>query len=314
MSTPPSASIATGSTDLTQGLVGAAIAVTAWSTGSVLAKGVDMPALSLGVYRFTIFSAMMVVFMRARGTPFRLQMLRDSAWGGLALGADIALFFSAVKLTTVVNATLIGALQPILVGIIAAMFFGETIRRSDAAWSLLAIAGVFAVMLASSESPEWSLKGDLLSVAAMVCWGGYFIASKDSKKRMTPTEFTAGTSVWCAIILLPLTLAFGQDLSWPTATNWLGLAAMIIISGIVGHVLMNWSLVRIPLWVGSTFTLLIPVAAALLAWVFLDEPLTPAQAIPVIVVILALAAIVRGQSAAPKADEPTDSEVLANDE
>lgn len=314
MSTAPSATIATGSSDLSQGLIGAAIAVTAWSTGSVLAKGIDMPALSLGVYRFTIFSVLIVVFMRARGATFRLQMLRDSAWGGIALGADIALFFSAVKLTTVVNATLIGSLQPILVGAIAAVFFGETIRRSDALWSLLAIAGVFAVTLASSSSPEWSLKGDLLSVGAMFCWGGYFIASKDSKKRMTPTEFTAGTSIWSAIILLPLALLFGQDLSLPSTKSWIGLVAMIVVSGIVGHVLMNWSLVRIPLWVGSTFTLLIPVAAALLAWAFLDEPLTPAQVVPVVLVIVALAAIVRGQAGANKPDGLKDSEVAVSDE
>ena len=50
------------------------------------------------------------------------------------------------------------------------------------------------------------------------------------------------------------------------------LLVMVALAGVVGHALMNWSLVRIPLWVGSTFTLLIPVVSAMLAWVFLDEP------------------------------------------
>ena len=71
---------------------------------------------------------------------------------------------------------------------------------------------------------------------------------------------------------------------------------MIAVSGIIGHSLMNWSLVRIPLWVGSTFTLLIPVFSALLAWIFFDEELLAIQAVAMAVVLGSLAVIVRGQS------------------
>jgi drug/metabolite transporter (DMT)-like permease len=130
----------------------------------------------------------------------------------------------------------------------------------------------------------------------MFSWGGYFIASKQSKKDMSPTEFTAGTSLWTAIICTPLGFAFGQDMSIPSAKNLGLLLVMIAVSGIIGHSLMNWSLVRIPLWVGSTFTLLIPVFSALLAWIFFDEELLAIQAAAMAVVLGSLAVIVRGQS------------------
>ena len=113
-------------------VLGAALAVTAWGAGSVIIKGIDMGGLAVAVYRFWLYSAVLVLWMRARGVPFRFSVLRDSMWGGLALGADIALFFSAVKLTNVVNATLIGSLQPLVVGVVAARFYGERIRRRDA--------------------------------------------------------------------------------------------------------------------------------------------------------------------------------------
>ena len=35
--------------------------------------------------------------------------------------------------------------------------------------------------------------------------------------------------------------------------------------------MMNWSLTKVPLWLGSTLTLLIPVVSSIGAWVFLDE-------------------------------------------
>lgn len=282
--------------DLPSGLLGAGIAVSAWAAGSVMTKAISMDSLAIAVYRFWLFSVLVVLWMAYRGTPMRWRVLRDSMWGGIALGVDVALFFSAIKLTNVVNATLIGSLQPVVVGVVAARFFGERIKRVDIAWSGVALVGVIGVVVASNGTPEWSARGDLLAVAAMVAWSGYFIFSKESKKRLSSTEYTAGTAVWTAAINTPLAVVFGQDLSWPSNRDLLLLGAMTFIAGVIGHVLMNWSLVRIPLWIGSTFTLLIPVVASLLAWVFLDEALSLGQLAGAALVLLALAAIIRGQA------------------
>ncbi len=296
--------------DVSRGLTGATIAVCAWSTGTVIAKHIDMGGLATGAYRFTIFAVAICVFMWLRRTPMSLRALRASLWGGLALGADIAFFFSAVKETSIVNATIIGSLQPVVVGVVAARFFGERIRGRDALWSLVAIAGAFVVVLSGPDSGDQSLRGDLLAVCAMFSWSAYFIASKESRRRITSTEFTAGTAVWTAAICIPLAFAFGQDMSMPSAASWGWLLAMTIGSGIVGHVLMNWSLVRIPLWVGSTFTLLIPVFSALLAWAFLGETITWMQALAMGVVISALGAIVHDQRRQSTAEIAVD-EVVA---
>ncbi len=293
------AAAADGDDDVLRGLIGAGIAVCAWSGGTILAKGIEMGGIAIGAYRFWMFGIGLAIWMRLRGTPFRLIVMRRSMWGGLALGADIALFFSAVKETSIVNATIIGSLQPILVGIIAAKFFGEKIRRQDALWSLVALTGAIVVVAAAADDGVTSWRGNVLALLAMFSWGGYFIASKQSKQSMTSTEFTAGTSLWTAIICTPLGFAFGQDMSLPSAENWSLLILMTVGSGLIGHSLMNWSLVRIPLWVGSTFTLLIPVFAAGLAWIFLDEELLLIQGIAMSVVIAALAMVVRHQSRKP---------------
>ena len=287
--------------DVSVGLAGAAVAVCAWSAGTILAKGIEMGGLAIGAYRFWIFSALIVAWMALRRTPFTWRVIKQSMWGGIALGTDIALFFSAVKLTSIVNATIIGSLQPVLVGVVAAKFFGETIRARDALWSVVALAGVIVIIGTSADDAVSNWRGDLLAVGALLSWSGYFIASKQSKGKMTSLEFTAGTSVWSGLICTPLGFLFGQDMSLPSVKNIGLLLVMIAVSGIVGHVLMNWSLVRIPLWIGSTFTLLIPVFSALLAWVFFDEAILLIQGIAMACVIGALAVVVRGQSSAAKA-------------
>ncbi len=280
----------------TRGLIGAGLAVTAWGSATVITKAMDMGGLAIAVYRFGLYFMMLVTWMAYRKVPFTIDVVRRSMLGGLALGLDVALFFSAVKLTTVVNATIIGSLQPILVGVVAARFFGEKIKISDAVWSMVALGGVVAVVFSSSSTAESSLTGDLLALGALGAWSAYFIASKQSKTSMTPNEFTAGTAFWAFVINLPLALAFGQDLTRPSNEDLVLVVVLAIVAGIVGHSLMNWSLVRIPLWVGSTFTLLIPVASSLLAWLLLDESLSWGQGVGMAVVIGALAAIVVGQN------------------
>lgn len=304
MTTAPSATDLTGNSaagearELSRGLVGAGIAVCAWSTGTVLTKYIDMGGLAIGTYRFGLFAVLIVAWMQFRGTPFTLRAMRASMLGGIALGADIALFFSAIKETSVVNATIIGSLQPIVVGVVAARFFGEKIRAKDALWSLVALGGVFVVVSAGTGDEINSLRGDLLAAAAMLSWSAYFIASKQSKQSITSTEFTAGTAIWTMLICTPIGFAFNQDMSLPSWGNLALILLMAVSSGIVGHALMNWSLVRVPLWVGSTFTLLIPVFSALLAWAFLDESLRLLQGAAMAVVIGSLAIIVRNQSRA----------------
>jgi drug/metabolite transporter (DMT)-like permease len=305
--TASSTTAITGNREVSTGLVGAGIAVCAWSTGTVLAKGIEMGSLAIGTYRFWMFALALLIWMRVRGESFTLHSLKATAFGGIALGADIALFFSAVKETSIVNATIIGSLQPILVGVIAARFFGETIRAKDALWSFVALGAVVVVITTQTTSDVSSATGNLLAAAAMFSWSAYFIASKRSKDHVTPTEFTAGTALWTALIVTPLGFAFGQDMSLPSAKNWALLVAMAIGSGIVGHALMNWSLVRIPLWVGSTFTLLIPVFSALIAWVFLDESLVARQGIAMAVVIGSLAMIVRNQTVGAATLAPNDA-------
>lgn len=289
---PPVRSVETGAL----GVLAAAVAVTAWGLSGVIAKDIDMGGLAIVAYRFTVYGVVVSALMWARGTRIDRRVMRESMWGGIALGTDVAFFFSAVKLTTIANATVIGALQPVVVAIVAARIFGERIHRRDILLGAVALAGVVLVVLGASGSPQWSLTGDLLAVGAVLSWSGYFVFSKRAETRLRPSEYTVGAALWTGIINIPLALAFGQSLEWPSLDSWIGLLVLAFGAGVLGHALMNWSIQQIPLWVSSTFTLLIPVVSSAAAWVFLDEPLTTLQIAAMGVVLAALTGIVARQS------------------
>ncbi len=278
------------------GIAGALLAVSVWGIASIIPKELAMGGLAIAAYRFGMYAVAAGAVMGVRGHLIGGRVLRGSFGGGLALGLDVAFFFSAIKLTSVANATVIGALQPVVVAIIANRVFGEVIRRRDLALGGVAIVGVAVVVFSGAADAPTDWRGDLLAVGALFAWSGYFVMSKRAQTTITTNEYTVGAAIWVALINAPLALLFGQSLGLPQGDEWLWLAAMAFGAGVLGHAVMNWSLKQIPLWLGSTFTLLVPVVSTSAAWAFLDEPVTGIQAGAIGVVLLSLAGVITGQA------------------
>ena len=185
-------------------------------------------------------------------------------------------------------------------------FLGERVSRKDIVLGLAGLAGVAVIVFAGSNSGDASLLGDLTAVGALLAWSAYFVFAKRADGVVSPTDYTLAASLIVVLVSAPLSLAFGQSLAWPSWADWGWLLLMALGAGILGHNLMNWSLPRIPLWLGSTMTLMVPVTSSAIAWVFLDEPLNAIQIVAMIWVIIAIGLLVRTQSgnAAPVPTTP----------
>lgn len=267
-----------------------------WAASGVIAKGItELGALSVVFWRMWIYTAIVLLFLHLRGTPLRMSSIRVSMRGGLALGADIMLFFVSIRLTTVANATVIASCQPIFMLLLAGRLFGERPRRADWALAATALLGVAIVMFGSSGRPEWSLNGDLLAVLTLVAWTLYFVFSKLTRGQIDSAQYTGATALLAALVSTPFAVFSGQVFDMPSPTAWLWLVILSIGPGFTSHMLMNWALGQIPAWFGSTLTLAIPVTSTLLAWAFLGERVVALQVAGMALVLATLAALVTGQ-------------------
>lgn len=279
------------------GIPAAAIAMVGWAASGVIAKGIsELGPFAVVFWRMWIYTTIVLLFLKMRGTPLRKESLRISLRGGLSLGADILLFFSALRLTTVANATVIGSCQPLIMLLIVGRLFGERPRRHDWFLALIALSGVAIVMFGSTGVPGWSPKGDLLSVATVIAWTGYFVFSKLSTQEIDSSQYTGATALICAIFATPFALLSGELFVMPSTSAWFWLVMLSLGPGFTSHMLMNWALARIPAWFGSTLTLAIPVTASIMAWAFLGEELIALQFVGMAVVLVALGSLVIGQT------------------
>jgi drug/metabolite transporter (DMT)-like permease len=283
-------------------------AMLAWGVTGVAAKAVDMGGMALAAYRSSVGAVALVSLVYLSGRRLTWAKVRVGVPGGIFLGFDLILFFSAVKLTTVANATVIGALQPALVILISAPLLGEKVARGASRWAVIGLAGSALVVFGASGLPDWSARGDGIAVLALFAWTGYFVASRLIRNRMEALEYAAITAIVASLVAWPAAVLFGQDVSWPDTESWLWILVLALVSGIGGHLLMSVSIPHLPLWASSTMTLSIPVISTVTAAIFLDESVAGPQVVGMIIVLVALGAAIRVSSATPTArPEPAEA-------
>ena len=274
------------------GLWAAVAAVTVWGASSVLIKGVEgLNGIGLACYRIWLGAVVVAVFYTASGGRITRQLLRASLWGGLAFTADLVLFFCAVQETSVANATIIGALQPLLVLAVANRLFGERARRAEIAWGAVAVGGTVLVVVGGDGGGANSLGGDMLAVGALVAWTLYFVATKSARQGLSAFAYLTGMSLVAAVAVVPLPFVFEGSLGATDAGGWVTIVFIALVNGLLGHFLMSYAHGHVSLLSVSLLTLAIPVISAAAAVVVIDESLTVLQVAGMAVVISALSTV-----------------------
>lgn len=276
------------------GVSALAFTVLLWGMSGVAIKATSTTGIVTALYRTWFAIPLLWVTMLAPSLRKRLNAhwLRASVVGGSLFCVHQILYFTSLKLTTVANVTIIGALQPALVLLLAARMFGERVTARAVAWSAVAFLGTGAVVFGAAHSATWSLFGDALATLNLFAFTAYFLASKRFRERVGPWEYVVGMTTVSGIGMLFAALATGQDLGSPRGIDWLILLGIAVFPGSIGHALTNWAHAHVTAFVASMVLLAVPVVAALGAFAFLGEAIAALQVFGGTVVLTAVAMIV----------------------
>ncbi|MDH4168768.1 MAG: DMT family transporter [Acidimicrobiia bacterium] len=275
------------------GRAAAATAIVLWSMGNVIVKHIDMSGTQVAFWRLLLGAVVYGAVFVARGGTFDRRRFLLAAPTALAISLEIVAFFVAIKATTVANTTVIGALAPLLLLVVAARRFRERVDGVLVVAGLVAFVGVGMVVFGSTGRPVWSLRGDLLAVVAMVLFAAYFVFAKAARESLGTFELQTLTLIIGSVVLAPLAVIDADGrFDVPSAAQWPWIALVLLVPG-TGHLLMNWSHPHTHLTYTSMITLAIPVLSTSLAAWWLAESFGPRQAVGMVVVVAALAVVIR---------------------
>ncbi len=288
--TPPSAR------DRRLGIAAVTIATVVWATGTIIVKDSSLSGLHFAMFR--LWAGVVISLGALAVTRRRLswKTFRACALGGVFFAGDIALHFTAVKLTSIADVALIGALAPVVIAVGSAKLLGERIPPRDAALVAASFLGVVVVAVGSAGTPTWSLAGDVLAFLGIGTWVAYWFFSRRARHDVPSIEYFTCVMIAGAVVMTPTALILDGVPSMPTSSEWLSVWAVAIFPGFVGHTLVIWSHPRVASWRSALITQCTPIVSVILAWVVLGETITVAVAIGGGVVIVTTGAVIAEQA------------------
>ena len=274
--------------------------------GAVFLWGSSFSAMKVAVAAFgpicTVWARM--VISTALFVPLSWKLLRASHLGRDWLWIVLLAFFQpclyflcegfAVHYTTSAQAGMVAAVLPLLVAAGAHLVLKEVSGLGVWIGGALSCLGVVWLTLAAAPSATAPnpLLGNFLEFAAMLSAAGYMLtvrrlAGRYSSWLLTGLQFSLGV-----LFFLP-GAATGPSGDWPA--NPLPYLLLLYLGALVtlgAFNLYNWGIARVPAGRAAAFVNLVPVTAAILGAVFLDEYLSPAQ---ILASVLVLSGVVLAQ-------------------
>ncbi len=278
-------------------LCAVALAVFAWGFGPLFVKGIDASFNTIVFWRVLIGTVFAVAFAHLVGGRITWKLLVVAFPAGVCFALSFIFGFASFQETSIVNATLIPALQPVLILLLATRMFGERRSRVELGFAALAFAGV-VVVVAGASADGASLEGNLYALCNLLVFTAYFVLGK----RMRETDvhswsLLAAVFIGALVVVVPWALVTSHDLDAIHGVDWLLLLGLILFPGMVGHGLMTWAHHYVDVTVTSMMTLANPVVSIVGAWILYDQDLAPAQVAGGAVVLVALGAVLRTQRA-----------------
>lgn len=280
----------------------AGVVILAWGVNFVVIKvGLEgVPPLLLGALRFSLAAFPAILFVRRPAIPWRWLL----AYGLSISFGQFAFLFSAMYVGMPAGlASLILQAQAFFTLAFAALFLGESVRRSSLLGLLIAAAGL--LLIGSDSGRSFTLAGFLLTLCAALMWGlGNVVTKKIGRVNLVSLV------VWGSLIpplpFLALSLAIEGPQQLDTALRHLSLNSLLaiaylaFIATLLGYGLWSRLLARYPASQVAPFTLLVPLVGLSSAWLLLGEKLSALQWYGGAIVMLGLLINVFGHRLLPQ--------------
>jgi len=232
-------------------------------TGIVRYLGTDLPAAQSAFVRFGWGVVLLLpsLFLLARqGLPRGTLAL--FGWRGVFHSLAVILWFHAMARIPVAEVTAIGYLNPVLVTLGAALFFGEALAMRRILAVMVALAGAMIVIRPGLREVS---DGHLAQLGAACFFAASYLFAKRLSQLVPAGTVVAMMSLTVTVGLLPLALWVWVPMTW-VQTGWLGLVAVFATAA---HYCMTRAFRAAPLAVTQPVTFLQLVwATALGALVF----------------------------------------------
>jgi probable blue pigment (indigoidine) exporter len=233
----------------------------------------------------------LILLFLGRQLPQGIWWWRSFVLGALNIGGFFALLFvAATRLPGGVAAT-VGAIQPMLVTVLAARLVAERITRLRVISGLLGIVGV--ILVVNETTGRLDLIGVAAALGAAMLMAIGIVLAKRWGQPANPIVTTSWQLVAGGFILLPMTLGVEGLPSFNSLTsrNVAGYSYLVVVGTVLAYTLWFRGIRRLPVSSVGFLGLLSPCMAVACGWLFLHQVLALGQVMGVIIILGAVLSV-----------------------
>jgi len=277
-------------------LMAMVVAVVSFSTSSSLIKWSESTGSVVAFWRMlgaVVGWWAVIAFTRVRsGRPAPTAMTwRLALVPGLAFGANIAVFFTAINKTSIAHAEFISTLTPLVLLPAGVFFFGERPNWNALRFGLISIVGVSMVLFFGPDQGVSSVSGDLLMIVVIALWTIYLLTSKRARAAGVGTlDFMACMMPIGVLTAGPIAaIIAGSEVFGLSARGWLVVAILTLLTGMLSHGCIVFAQQHLPVATIGIMQTAQPALAVFFAFVVLGEEVRAPQVAGMVLVIIGLA-------------------------
>ncbi len=241
-----------------------------------------MPPVALAFWRWVGAFLLMLPFCARPLWQGRRAILKE--WpdllllGALGMGVCGAVVYYGAATTTATTIGLIYASSPVLIIVMARLFYGETMTRRQLAGVTLSLLGVLVIIAKGDWRSLTGLSftiGDLCILLASIAWALYAVLLQHRASALEPTARLAAIMLTGALILMPF-LVWEESAGRVMIFDWRSLGVVALLAAVPGFgAYQSYGFVQRALGVGPTGLImyLTPLYTGLLAFLLLGEAL-----------------------------------------
>ncbi len=258
----------------------------------------NVDPMLLGFNRMTLVTICLLPFFR------RFKGNTQWSWndwkrvvfiGAVAQTLAIIFEYGGTKFTTASNASLIISTEAVFSVFLSVLILKERLKLPTVVGGILAVAGMGLVMLNDIRKLEFhtgtGLKGDLLVLFSVICWGLYTVYSKQVLNHSNAIYTLFFVSLFTNISLGMVNLwrgTFSQLAEMPIQA-WLATIYLGVFCSCLGHMLYYAALRRLPASIVALTLTLLPVFGVTVSMILLGETLNIAQFVGALIIMIGVA-------------------------
>jgi drug/metabolite transporter (DMT)-like permease len=201
----------------------------------------------------------------------------DLVWLGLVGHLGYQFFFvGGVALTSASNAALIVGATPALLAVASALLGRERISLLHWIGAGVSGMGIYLVVGLGASFGGATVRGDLMVLAAMICWTTFTLGAVPLIRRHSPLYITGMTMVFGGLPYVVIATPQILRVPWLEVSAWT-LGALVLSATLalnLAYIIWYVGVQRLGPARTSIYSNGVPVVAMLVAWVWLGEPLT----------------------------------------